>query len=208
MPSALRACVLATLLAPVHVFFAGPRALTPRAVRHPALRVPAVVASDEDMTSAYRTLGLTDEATYDEIMDTYVELSEAYAADPARLGALEKAKEAVLDDRLRQRMAGTLKANYEGMQSIDDRPPEKRTPIWVHANNFRKKMILKPSPKYALNVFAILGGLTFATWLAPTTAGTILLINVASGMGESQCMRRFLTSMHKARLLYDPTPCP
>ena len=135
MPSALRACVLATLLAPVHVFFAGPRALTPRAVRHPALRVPAVVASDEDMTSAYRTLGLTDEATYDEIMDTYVELSEAYAADPARLGALEKAKEAVLDDRLRQRMAGTLKANYEGMQSIDDRPPEKRTPIWVHANN-------------------------------------------------------------------------
>ena len=32
-------------------------------------------------------------------------------------------------------------------------------------------------------MFLLLGGLTIASWLAPTTAGTILLLNVASAMG-------------------------
>ena len=55
-------------------------------------------------------------------------------------------------------------------------PP--KTPIWVHANDARKKLIMMPTLKYAGQVFLLLGGLTLASWLAPSTAGTILLLNV------------------------------
>jgi len=56
-------------------------------------------------------------------------------------------------------------------------------PIWVKANDLRKKLFERPSPKYALNVLALLGGLSLATWCAPSTAGTILIINTVSAMG-------------------------
>jgi len=181
--SLARALFLAALVAPVHNFCTAPRTLAVSVARRPVLRVPAVVAATEETEAAYRTLGLDGDASYDQIMDTYMALQETYGEDPVRLGALEKAKETVLDDRLRQRMTGTLSASYEGQLSIDDRPPEKRTPIFEIVRDFSKKVITPPKPKYALNVVALLGGLTLATWVAPSTAGTILLINVMSGMG-------------------------
>jgi len=175
---------------PVHNYFLAPaaRPLAARSavvLRRAHLRTTTVVAITEESADAYRTLGLSDDATYDQIMDTYMELTETYAEDTARLGALEKAKEVVLDDRLRQRMSGTLTGQYEGMRSIEDAP---KPPAWWETlpgdlKRASGRVITKPSPKYALRVFSLLGGLSFATWIAPSTAGTILLINVMSGMG-------------------------
>jgi len=156
----------------------------PVVLRRLPVRTPALVSmSEEDVANAFRQLGLPDDATYDEIMDTSIELEEKYGDDTARVAAIQQAKQTVLDERLRQRMAGTLQAQYEGQLSVDDRPPEKRTPILEILNAFRKKTIIMPSPKYALNVFVLLGGLSLATWVAPSTAGTIMLINTMSGMG-------------------------
>jgi hypothetical protein len=186
MSAALRATLLAALVAPVHNYLVAPLRSPARSVllrRSLARTPPAIVAISEEVAFAYRQLGLPEDATYDEITDAALELEEKYKDNSARLGAIEKAKEVVLDDRLRQRMSGTLQAKYEGSLSIDDRPAVKRTPIWVIANGIRKKCIIMPTPKYALYVCALLGGLSLATWLAPSTAGTILMINVMSGMG-------------------------
>ena len=40
-----------------------------------------------------------------------------------------------------------------------------------------------PTPKYALQVVGLLGGLTLCAWIAPNTAQTTALINTVSGMG-------------------------
>jgi len=180
----LRTATLSLLLAPTVVGLlasspAGVRFRSPIARR---LSLPVLVAS-EDAAQAYRLLGLPEDATYEQIWDSYETLSERYAADPARVSSLDSAKDKVLDDRLQQRISGTLGATYEGLTAREDRPVPPKTPLWVHANDLRKKLILVPSPRYAFQVFSILGGLTFATWLAPSTAGSILLINIVSAMG-------------------------
>lgn len=128
-------------------------------------------------------LGLSTDSTYDQIMDAHLDLTERYQDDLPRIASLDGAKEKVLDYILRQRMAGSLQASYEGMTAAEDRPPPKKTPLWVHANDFRKKLFVMPSLKYTGQVFLLLGGLTVASWLAPNTAGTILLLNVVSAMG-------------------------
>jgi len=181
--------VVALLVAPTAVgYFAaspairspGLKALQPRLASR--VGVPALAASD-DAAEAYRLLGLSDDAEYDKIWEAYEALSEKYAADPARVSTIEEAKDKVLDDRLRQRMAGTLGATYDGMVAVEDRPEEPKTPLLEILSGYRKKLILVPSPRYAFQVFTILGGLTLATWVAPSTAGSILLINIMSGMG-------------------------
>jgi len=135
----------------------------------------------EDTSLGYRSLGISEDASYDEIMDAYMALSETYAADPSRLANLEQAKEKVLDDRLRQRMAGTLKPAVA--DSPWDEKPIERIPPWVIAGEFCQKLFEIPTPKFALQVVALLGGLSLASWISPNSAGTILLINTMSGMG-------------------------
>lgn len=187
--------LVALLVAPCAPFagLAGLRpALSPSSraalapARLPALRRAAAVAlaeeDEEAMGGAYRQLGITEDATYDEIMDAFMELSETYSDDTRRLGSLEAAKEKILDARLRQRMAGT------GGPGVDRRDPfaDKkvvRTPPWQVANAWRKKLILVPSPKYALQVFALLGGLSLASWISPSVAGTGTIVNLVGGMG-------------------------
>lgn len=131
--------------------------------------------------NAYRELGLAEDATYDEIMDAFMSLSETYADDPGKLLKIELAKDKVLDERLRQRMTGQLKAVVA--ESPFDAKPVKRTPPWVIAKELYTKLIEFPSKKHALNVIGLLAGLSAATWIAPNTAGTILLVQTVSGLG-------------------------
>ena len=182
----LRVCLLAVLTVPCYNFCTMHRPLARSIARRPHLRVPAAIAQidNEDAANAYRKLGLDEDATYDQVTETFIELSERYQDDPARVADLEGAKDTVVNYVLSQRMKGARKASYEGMLSVDDRPEIPKTPLWEIVSTFSKKIITPPSPKYALRVVALLGGLTFATWLAPSTAGTIILINVMSGMGE------------------------
>lgn len=175
----LRGVSMLCLIAPVHVFLAPiARPHAPIVLR---ARLPAIVASESD--DYYRTLGVGEDAGYDEIMDAYMELNEKYAGDDARLADLETAKDKVLDLKLRARMEGSLQATYDGMQAREDRPPTPTTPIMEIVNDYRKKLFGLPAKADALRIIGLLGGLTAATWVAPTTAGTILLINTVSAMG-------------------------
>jgi len=140
----------------------------------------ARIVMDADSNS-YRALGIDEDATYDQIMDAFMELSETYASDPARVAELEKAKEAILDERLKARMAGTLRPAVAD-SPWDEKPVERIMP-WVPVWEFLCKLIAVPTPKYALNVVGLIGGLALATWISPNACGTILLINVMSAMG-------------------------
>ena len=51
------------------------------------------------------------------------------------------------------------------------------------AKELYTKLIEFPSKKHALNVIGLLAGLSAATWIAPNTAGTILLVQTVSGLG-------------------------
>ena len=176
--------LLAAHLVPAHVFLAPVTRLVPRPAvttsafaRFPA---PRACMGEED---AYRTLGVTQDAGYDEISSRYDELLDKYGDDAARMESIDAAKSKVLDVILRKRMEGSLGATYEGKTAREDIKAPPPTPIWEIANGYRKKMFMRPSPKHAMQVFGLLGGLSLAGWVAPSTAQTTLLINTVSAMG-------------------------
>lgn len=113
------------------------RQLGARPVGAPALRLAprsrlVVGLADDDNINGYRELGLAEDATYDEVMDAFMSLSETYSDNPERMmvspaapyrstpwrllspatlrraQTLELAKNKVLDERLKQRMSGSL----------------------------------------------------------------------------------------------------
>jgi len=126
-------------------------------------------------------LGITEDATYDEITAAHDTLTETYAGDVGKLSSLDVAKDKVVDTLLQRRMAGAA-AQYEGSLALEDRKAPPKTPIWELANNLRKKTIIVPSWRYALQVIGLMGGLVVAAWVAPSTASTTSLINTVSGM--------------------------
>ena len=131
--------------------------------------------------NGYRELGIPEDATYDEIMDAHMTLSERFADDPARVLRLDLAKDKVLDERLKLRMSGQLRA--EVADSPFDAKPVERTPPWVIAKELAVKLLSPPSTKELVNVCSLIGGLTAACWVSPSIAGTALLINTMSAMG-------------------------
>ena len=86
-------------------------------------RVPAIAAAprpratialqaadgDEALGLAYRTLGIAEDATYDEITEAHIELSERYVGDSPRLAALDDAMERVVNEIMRRRLRGEMR---------------------------------------------------------------------------------------------------
>jgi len=64
----------------------------------------------EEVQGLFCMLGLDEDATYDEINVAYDALAVKYEGDTKRLIKLQVAKDKILEDRLRQRMSGAMKA--------------------------------------------------------------------------------------------------
>lgn len=178
----LRVAFVALLVRPAHVFLVPARPLRNAPIVAPArtpLRVSHLVAQDAD---PYRTLGISEDANYDEISNAYEDLATRYAGDTAMMGQLDQAKDAVVNNMLARRMAGQA-ANYAGGTAAEDIKLPPPTPLLEQLNDFRKKVIIPPTPKYALQVIGLLGGLALAAWISPSSASTIGLLNTASGLG-------------------------
>jgi len=78
--------------------------------RFPSGDGDANTGPSEEVQGLYRMMGLAEDATYDEINAAYDSLSEKYAGETKRLIKLQVAKDKILEDRLRQRMSGSLKS--------------------------------------------------------------------------------------------------
>ena len=75
----------------------------------------------EETLAAYRLMGLDLDATYDEIESSFDTLLVEYKGDPKKKIKLQVAKDRILEDRLRQRMAGGI-AGFTGIKDPFDVP--------------------------------------------------------------------------------------
>ena len=91
--------------------------------------------------SPYETLGLTEEASFDEIQQARQLLTDRYSGDRRQVEAIETAYDAVLMDRLRLRQEGKLKVPDrirfpEKMTVTEPKPPvtsESSMPGWLQS---------------------------------------------------------------------------
>lgn len=87
----------------------------------------------------YEKLGVTEDATFDEIQDARNRLLQQYSGDSKHLETVEAAYDAILMDRLRMRQEGKIKVP-EGIRFAERRsqapPPDspvpaKKSPAWL-----------------------------------------------------------------------------
>jgi len=168
--------------------FARSRSSHARAAPLAARSRMIVNLADDDNINGYRELGLPEDATYDAVMDAFLELSETYSDDPERMLTLELAKNKVLDERLKQRMSGNLAGPSKGRAVISpfDERAKVRTPPWVIAKRVLQRIVKPfevPTRAHAMSCVPLLGFMTTAMLVAPRIQmlGTILM-TVNSGM--------------------------
>merc|ERR1719221_1811700 len=112
-----------------------------------------------EMAQAYRTLGIHESATYDEIDTRLTELKAIYASDVTKLEEFQRARDTISDIILRQRMSGSLKAKYTGPVAREDRPKPKRPPPWTGL----LKLFQFPSRSHLVRVLSVLIGFSVAS---------------------------------------------
>ncbi|MCJ8282426.1 MAG: CPP1-like family protein, partial [Rivularia sp. ALOHA_DT_140] len=87
----------------------------------------------------YEKLGVSEDASFEEIQDTRDRLVEQYSSDGQRLEMIEAAYDAVLMDRLRMRQEGKIKV-HERIRIPERREqvapdlapvPKKQSPPWL-----------------------------------------------------------------------------
>jgi hypothetical protein len=135
-----------------------------------------------EVLDAYRTLGITSDATYQEIELLVEEMERIYSNEPKKLAAIEKARNIIVDNLMSKRMAGSMKGPTDLM---DIKPKSK--PIWSRLDfSILKKLTMLiefPSFPHLRNVVGLLGGLAVASWLSPQQAGGLLMLNTMSAAG-------------------------
>jgi hypothetical protein len=166
----LVACCVLALVTPARLLTAHP--VTPVAVAglRPAVRsrLPALLAAQPDASECYRLLGLAEDANYDEIEAAFEDLVTKYADDPKRKIKLQVAKDKILEDRLRQRMSGSLK----GAAPINPfERPEAPKPL-ITIPPFLADVMELPTRAMLLKNAAVFGAIGLLPALSRTWAST------------------------------------
>jgi hypothetical protein len=156
----------------------------PRSRRVVALQGPPPPAPDEEeddkLLLAYRTLGISEDATYDEITDAHIELTERYADDEVRIQRLDEAKDLVVSEQLRKRMSGELRPRVAA-SPWDEKPKQREMP-WVPVLRFLRKFIRLPGFGHIKAVTPMFTILFFMPWFAPTVVGSVTLLSCVAGV--------------------------
>jgi len=138
----------------------------------------------EEVQNAFRMLGVSEEATYDEITISYGELCTKYKGETKRLIRLQAAKDIVLEDRLRQRMAGAYNSGISdgigrNMDIGDNRKEEKepliKVPAW--AENYMEL----PTKKLLLRNGVLFGCIALLSIVARNLAATACAMGFGFG---------------------------
>jgi hypothetical protein len=183
----LRAALLAVAISPATCFHAAATdartTMQPHIVSAPLRTAPLwTMAEPMGEKEACRMLGVTPDAAYEEIVESWEELATRYADDDARLEQLDAAKSTLFNLMMEKRLFGETEATDVGYTAFEDRKAPPRKPLLPILNAYRKRMFMRPSRKHATQVFALLGGLSLAGWVSPSSAGSIGLINTVSAM--------------------------
>ncbi|GMI46983.1 hypothetical protein TrCOL_g11112 [Triparma columacea] len=130
----------------------------------------------------YRTLGVTEDASYEEITQATEELVVKYASDIKQKTRVQVTKDKIMDLRLRQRVSGNLSVlgSAREMDLIDVRRAEidKKSKKWTPPT-WTKGVLVLPDKKHLKSTSFYLGG---------TGLGIIMIPNLASSFIMLACM--------------------
>jgi hypothetical protein len=176
LAAALFGCAHAHVIAHARV----PMAARPRSVI--VGRAPAGASPMPGGSNLYRQFGITEDASYDEIVQAYERLCAKNTSNKKELIKLEVAKDRILEDRLRQRMSGTL--DRKAVESTWDRAQrlKKRKPLNEYLPPWLRQFFELPEEKKAFStgtMFAILcaGSIVVPTFASISMASAFLAAN-------------------------------
>lgn len=138
----------------------------------------------------YEKLGVSEDASFDEIQDVRNRLLEQYSGDAKRLEVIEAAYDAILMERLRMRQEGKIKVperirfpeRLVQPPSKESLSPRKQSPAWL------QRVLDKPTPANLLLPGAWYTGLSAISVFYPAgPAGNdqILQLALVLGVGVS-----------------------
>jgi len=133
----------------------------------------------------YEKLGVSEEASFDEIQDARNRLFEQHSGDAKRLEMIEAAYDAILMDRLRMRQEGKIKVPERirfpelRVQSApkESPTPREQSPAWL------QRMLDQPTPADVLLPGAWYLGLSAITVFYPEAGDQILQLALVVGVG-------------------------
>ena len=135
----------------------------------------------------YEQLGVTQDATFDEIQDARSHLVQQYSGDLKRVEMVEAAYDAILMERLRMRQEGKIKVP-EGIrfaERLSQSPPKegsapaKQTPAWL------QRVLDKPSLKDVLLPGSLFLGLSGLSLFYGAAGSQVLQLTLIVGVALS-----------------------
>lgn len=135
----------------------------------------------------YEKLGVSEDASFDEIQDVRNRLLEQYSGDAKRLEVIETAYDAILMERLRMRQEGKIKVperirfpeRLVQPLSKESLSPRKQSPVWL------QRVLDKPTPANLLLPGAWYIGLSAISVFYPAGNDQILQLALVLGVGVS-----------------------
>ncbi|WP_193197579.1 CPP1-like family protein [Nostoc sp. MG11] len=135
----------------------------------------------------YEKLGVSEEASFDEIQDARNRLFEQHSGDAKRLEVIEAAYDAILMDRLRMRQEGKIKVPERirfpelRVQSPpkESPTPREQSPAWL------QRMLDQPTPMDVLLPGAWYLGLSAISVFYPEAGDQVLQLALVVGVGVS-----------------------
>jgi len=150
------------------------------ALQGPPPDPPGDEDAEDRLTDAYRLLGIPRGADYDMITDAHIELTEKYADDPARVQKYDNAKDIVVNEQLRRRMSGELRAKVAD-SPWDEKPVVREMP-WVPVLLFLKNFIAVPNVGHVKACLPLMTMLLVMPWISPKVVGSVQLVNCLAGL--------------------------
>lgn len=127
----------------------------------------------------YRALGVSEDATYEDVDEAVKSLSIKYADDRKKLMMLDVYKDKIFEDKLQQRMSGTLTPKIKESPYERKPVPKKRftMPVWARG------IFKLPDLKYIRRTGIIMGIFVLLGFVTPTLAGSCMAMAFIAGAG-------------------------
>ncbi|MBF2064528.1 MAG: CPP1-like family protein [Calothrix sp. C42_A2020_038] len=135
----------------------------------------------------YEKLGVSEDATFEEIQTARSHLIEQYSGDSKRVEFIEAAYDAILMDRLRMRQEGKIKVpeRIRFPERVVQPPPQETLPRRDQSPAWLDKILDKPTPGDVVLPLVWYLGLGAISIFYRTTGDQILQLSLIVGVGIS-----------------------
>lgn len=130
-------------------------------------------------TNPYRALGVSEDASYDDVEAAVKRLSIKYADDRKKLMMLDVYRDKIFDDKLQQRMSGSLLPKIKESPYERKPVPKKRftVPTWL------QDIVKLPTLAYTRRTGLLMGLFVLLGFVTPTLAGSCMAMAFITAAG-------------------------